>query len=754
MNTNKYIDALNILFSKNSQELTDIARKNNNTISTIEICYLCYNRNLLPMELLENFDYTKFLQFINIQDTKNVSDSDIKVSTECCYFIDKFSEFAKLRNVMNARKHKSDYYANYIAYLFLTDEKLSINSAIKQCISMITIGSILESIRIKLMKIANIPYDKALVNHGKFLTNPFDNSLSECYHREKEITDIIDILCRKNKNNPLLIGQPGVGKTAVVQGVANLLMSTQCPKQLEGYHIFELYMSSIIGGAKFQGDVEKRVTDLLEVILSKCSNVILFIDEIHTIVNGKDSDSTSSNPSVPVVDILKPYMTGSKLKLIGATTESEYKILEKDKALLRRFNKVSIKEPNRKDVLHIMESICKEYETYFDLKCSNSILSTVVNYADLYIPNRFMPDKAIDLLDQSFVHCKNHSKRNELTDEDIISSVETMTSVSIPTPKEDISTKISNIINNIKDKLVGQEEVIEIVESMLKKYFMGLCNPKKPISSFLFVGPTGVGKTALCKELATNLFNKESFVKLDMSEYMEKYSVSKLIGSPPGYVGHSKGGKLTEIVKHNPYSLILFDEIEKAHSDIYNILLQILDEGVLTDSEGYTANFKNCIIVLTSNLGAKDVAEKSKNALGFGDNSLTNKDKNKIYEQAIKKYFSPEFINRLEHIVYFNSLTEDDIANIVDIELSTIINKFKNIKVTVNISENTKKLLYIKCYTKDYGARFVQREVTRLIEDKVVEYLLESKLIGIETTINIDVVNEQVKILQFEEVKV
>jgi ATP-dependent Clp protease ATP-binding subunit ClpC len=451
--------------------------------------------------------------------------------------------------------------------------------------------------------------------------------------------------------------------------------------------------------------------------------------------------------------MLKPYMTGNKIKLIGATTEQEYKILENDKALLRRFNKISIKEPNKDTVLHLMENICRDYETYFDLKCPETILSTVVNYADLYMPNRYMPDKAIDLLDQSFVHCKNHSDRHELNDTDIINSIESMTSISVPTPNENINNKIETIINNIRSKLVGQDEVIKITESLLKKYFMGLCNPKKPISSFLFVGPTGVGKTALCKELASNLFNKESFVKLDMSEYMEKYSISKLIGSPPGYEGHTKGGKLTEIVKHNPYSIILFDEIEKAHTDIYNILLQILDDGVLTDSEGYTANFKNCIIVLTSNLGASDIEAKSKNTVGFGNNTLSDKDKNKIYENAVKKYFTPEFINRLEHIVYFNNLTRQNIADIVDIELTSLVSKFKNIKVTINISEDTKKLLYDKCYTKEYGARFVQREITKLVEDTIIEYLLEYKLIGIDTIINIDVKDDKIKVSQPEEVK-
>lgn len=750
----EYLAALKVLFSKNPQELTDIARKNNNTISTIEICYLCYNRNLLPISFLNNFEYSTFLGFINITDVSS-SESEITVTDECCYFIDKFSEFVKLRNVANSKKHKPEYYGNYIAYLFMTDTKLKVNNAIKQCLPNNTFNNILDTIILKLLSVVNIPYDESFVSYGKFLTNPFDESLVECYGRDKEITDIVDVLCRKNKNNPLLIGQPGVGKTAVVQGVANLLMSSKCPKQLENYHIFELYIASLVSGTMYRGDLEKRVTTLLDTIINKCSNVIIFIDEIHSIMNGKnESESSSSTAGVSIVDMLKPYMTGNKIKLIGATTEQEYKILEDDKALLRRFNKISIKEPNKNTVLHLMENICKDYEAYFDLKCSEAVLSTVVDYADLYMPNRFMPDKAIDLLDQSFVHCKNHSDRTELNDFDIINSIESMTSISVPTPNEDIGNKISNIINNIKSKLVGQDEVIKITESLLKKYFMGLCNPKKPISSFLFVGPTGVGKTALCRELATNLFNRESFVKLDMSEYMEKYAISKLIGSPPGYVGHTKGGKLTEIVKHNPYSIILFDEIEKAHSDIYNILLQILDEGVLTDSEGYTANFKNCIIVLTSNLGAADIEAKSKNTVGFGDTTLSDKDKNKIYENAVKKYFTPEFINRLDHIVYFNSLTKQNIADIVDIELTSLVAKFKNIKVDVNISENTKKLLYDRCYTKEYGARFVQREITKLVEDIIIEYLLEHKLIGIDTTVNLDVDNNSIEVLQPMEVNV
>lgn len=735
----EYLKALLTLFNKSEEDIVDIAFKNKNTISTIELCYLCYNKNLLPVAFQQKFDYTKFLSYISTKADKRrkaITIDDVVMTKECCHFIDKFIDFVKLRAVSESKKQKANYYSSYIAYLFLTDKLLTVHEAVVDCLSVDAYKKVLNAVEVKLAELCKIPTDEIFSNYGRFLTNPFDSGVSPCYNRDKEIINIVDILCRKNKNNPLLVGQPGVGKTAIVYGLAYLIMSTKCPKHLENYHIFELSVSYLLSGAMYRGDVEKRLTAFIETIIDKCPNVIIFIDEIHTIMNGKNNESSDTS-GVPIADILKPYMTGHGLKIIGATTEQEFKSMEKDGAILRRFNKVSIKEPPKKDVLHLMESICMEYETYFNRKCSKEILKTVVDYADLYIPNKYMPDKVIDLLDQSFVHCKNHSDRQELNEHDIIRSIESITNVSVPVPNKSVTNKISNIITTIKDNLVGQDTAVNLIENLLKRYFMGMSNPNKPIGSFLFVGPTGVGKTALCKLLATNLFNTESFVKLDMSEYMEKHAVAKLIGAPPGYVGHGKGGKLTEIVKHNPYSLILFDEIEKAHTDIYNILLQILDEGVLTDSEGCKINFKNCIIVLTSNVGATNVRDKANNTVGFGDNTLSNKDIRKIYESSVKKHFSPEFINRLDDIVYFNSLSKDDIANVVDIELNKVVKKFDNIKIHVEFLPHIKQFLYDKCFKPEYGARFVQREISKLIETNVINYTISNNLVGENINITI-----------------
>ena len=754
----EYLQALNVLFAKNTEDLIIIASQNNDTISTIEICYLCYVKNLLPLAFLENFEYSSFLEHINSEkvrnkDSKIQSINDIILTDECKYFIDKFSFFATLKNVVKAKKLKSDYYSNYIAYLFLTDNKLRINEIIYECISASIYKSVLKSVQTKLLTVANIPVDEVFQTYGRFLTNPFDNQLTECYDRDKEITAIVDVLSRKNKNNPLLVGQPGVGKTAVVQGFAKLIMTNKCPKQFTDYHVFELNITKLVAGAMYRGDMEKRLTTFLDTIISKNVKVIIFIDEIHNIMNNK-SDTGSDSSGVPMADVLKPYLTGNRIKLIGATTEHEYKSFEKDGAMLRRFNKISIKEPDKSTVLQLMQSICTDYEKFFDIKCPETILQDVVTYADLYIPNRFMPDKVIDLLDQSFVHCKNHSERTELNNFDIIKSIETMTNISVPVPNNTVTDKIGNIVKKMKTSLIGQDSAISIVESMLKRYFTGLCNTTKPIASYLFVGPTGVGKTALCKILATELFNAESFVKLDMSEYMEKHAVAKLIGAPPGYVGHGKGGKLTEIVKHNPYSFILFDEIEKAHTDIYNILLQILDEGVLTDSEGCKVNFKNCIIVLTSNVGATNVRDKANSSIGFGDNTLTNKDIHNIYQSSVKKHFSPEFLNRLDDIVYFNSLSKDNIKQIVDLELDRLLVKFKGIKVNINLSNDVKKYLYGQCYKPEYGARFVQREIAKLVEDATINYLVLNKLVGEFVDVELSLNDNDIKVTQTKKVGV
>ena len=750
-NQNEYKQALFTLLGNSKDEVLDIASKNNNTISTIELCYICYNKNLLPLVFAQKFKYSSFIEHINIKDVKNkkkITEDDIIITKECCHFLDKIVSFSKLKTVASAKKQKFAYYNSYIAYLFLTDTLLSVHEIIvNDCFTNKNYEEVLSASQVKLIELCKIPTDDIFRTYGKFLTNPFDSSVNPCYNRDKEISNIIDVLTRKNKNNPLLVGLPGVGKTAIVQGLAHLLMSTKCPKALANYHIYELSVSYLVSGAMYRGDMEKRLTTFLETVIVKCPNVIIFIDEIHTIMNGKGNDGSETS-GVPMADILKPYMTGHNLKIIGATTEQEFKAMEKDGAILRRFNKISIKEPCKKDVLQLMENICMEYESYFNLKCPYNILNTVVNYADLYIPNKYMPDKVIDLLDQSFVHCKNHSERQELNEYDVIKSIEAITNISVPIPDSTVTDKVTTIIDTIKSSLIGQDKAVNRMQELLKRYFMGLCNTTKPIGSFLFVGPTGVGKTALCKLLATQLFNAESFVRLDMSEYMERHAVAKLIGAPPGYIGHTKGGKLTEIVKHNPYSLILFDEIEKAHPDVYNILLQILDEGILTDSEGAKVNFKNCIIVLTSNVGATNVRDKANNTVGFGDNTLTNKDIHKIYESSVKKHFSPEFINRLDDIIYFNNLTKEDIIKIVDLELDRLIKKFYNIKVDVIVSQDSKALLYDKCYAPEYGARFVQREISKLIESPIINYVMDNNLVGEEVNLEIFTSDKKFEITQ------
>ena len=742
----KYLQNVLALFDKTKKQyILSIAASNDNQVTSSLLIFALYRYNLLPIAMMQNISYDKFFNHldIDITESENVDERDISVSAECCSIIDKLKVFGNLPKVAKSNKNKSNYYINYIGYIMLTDSNLRCNEALVNSMPKTTYQHILTTLKMLLSEIYNLPSNQALSIYGRFLTDPFDVSIaSPCYGREKEISTIIDILSRKDKNNPILVGQPGVGKTAIVKGLANTLMSVNCPKQFAGYHIYELYISSIISGAMYRGDVEKRLTEILDIVTEDYNNIIVFIDEVHTIMSNSDSESGSSSTSgVPIADLLKPYMTGNGLKIIGATTEREYHKIEKDSALSRRFNVVHIKEPSIESVNKLVSSVLPNYEQHFGLTLDLNLVSEVVNYADRYIPNKYMPDKVLDLLDESFVQCKNHSNRDSVVIDDIISATELITNVKVPIVNNEAIQRVVDIMNAVRKHIIGQDTALLDVESILKRYFLGLRSVYKPIGSFLFVGPTGVGKTQLCKELAYNLFNRESFIRLDMSEYMEKHSISKLIGAPPGYVGYSTGGKLTEAVKHNPYSVILFDEIEKAHPDVYNILLQILDDGILTDSEGCKVNFTNTLIILTSNTGAKDVSEKFESIVGFGDISMTNKDKQRAYEKAVKKQFSPEFINRLDKVVYFNSLSDDNMRQIVDMQLEQLIDKLLNINISVSVAEEVKNYLYDKCIKSEYGARYVHRMIDTEVEDLIINYLLSNSLLGGKNYIELRVNN-------------
>lgn len=730
----EYLKIVLALFNKSKHgDIIGTTKNNNNVFSTNVLVYVCYIYNLLPLSMMNEIEYSSFVNALGFEiiDINKSNDIDsIEITAECCQFIDKLVKFTQLEKVAHS-KDKLNYYRNYIGYLLLTDSKFKAHEVLTKSIKGVSYGHIVSTIKVQLSNIYDLPVNATLNKYGQFLTDPFaETDMLNCYGRDGEINQLIDILSRKTKNCPLVVGQPGVGKTAVVQGLANLLMSEKCPKQFVGYHIYELSLTSLVSGAIYRGDLESRLTDVLKIVTEEYDNIIVFMDEIHSIMN--TSNDNAGTQGVSTADVLKPYMCGGKLKLIGATTESEYHIIEKDSAIGRRFNVLHIKEPSVLAVISLLNNVVGEYEQHFDISCESSILPIIVDYANKYITNRYMPDKVLDLLDTSFVQCKNHSDRHDLCIDDVIHATEILSGITVPVADNSVITKVNETMQELKENVIGQNEALKDIETALKRYFLGLSVQTKPIASFLFVGPTGVGKTAMCKTLANSLFNKESFIKLDMSEYMEKHAVSKLIGAPPGYVGYSKGGKLTERVKHNPFSVILFDEIEKAHTDIYNILLQILDDGALTDSEGCRVDFTNTIIVLTSNVGATDVRDKSKNIVGFGDNTLSNKDAMKIYENAVKKQFSPEFINRLDKVVYFNTLSKEDISQIVDKELNKLCIKLEAINVKLDIENDVRQYLYDKCFLPEYGARYAQRIVISDIEDKITDYLMINNLINIK----------------------
>ena len=599
--------------------------------------------------------------------------------------------------------------------------------------------------------------------------------------RNKEIERLIQILSRRTKNNPCLIGEPGVGKTAIVEGLAKRIVNQDVPEMLKDKIIFNLDLISIIAGAKYRGDFEERIKKCLNEV-KKSDNIILFIDEIHTIVGAGAAEG-----AIDAANILKPILARGEIQLIGATTIDEYtKYIEKDAALERRFCPIIVNEPNITESIEILKGVRENYEKHHNVQISDEVIEECAKLANRYIYDRFMPDKAIDLLDEasSKVRMKTYTipedfkllekeieeiknkknkaiaeqdfenaaslrdteieKKNLLADKqanwrneniktkivlkakDIREVVSNLTGIPITQISDNESNKLLNLEKELHKQIIGQNEAISKISKAVIRERMGINDPNKPLASFLFLGPTGVGKTQLTKELAYNLFgSRNSVIKLDMSEYMEAYSVSKIIGAPPGYVGFDEETSLTKKVRKNPYSIILLDEIEKAHPDVLNILLQILDEGILTDSTGRKINFKNAMIIMTSNLGAEKLTKERK--LGFGNNN--NIEENKMIMNELKRGFKPEFINRIDNIVIFNKLTTKDLIKILDIILEDLNKRIEDKNINLKVSEEVKKYIVENEIDLNYGARQLKRKVQEIIEDKIARRLIEGTLI-------------------------
>ena len=615
-----------------------------------------------------------------------------------------------------------------------------------------------------------------------------DGKLDPVIGRKNEIERVIQILSRRTKNNPCLIGEPGVGKTAVVEGLAQKIVSGDVPEILKDKRLVTVDISSMVAGAKYRGDFEERIKKALNEV-KKAGDVILFIDEIHTIVGAGAADG-----AIDAANILKPLLARGEIQLIGATTLEEYrKYIEKDSALERRFSPVTVNEPTTKDTIEILKGLRDKYEAHHNVKITDEAIDAAVNMSSRYINDRFLPDKAIDLIDEAASRAriktytepeslkelqsqieeteknkeeavrsqkfekaatlrdkekelkekfekeeekwknKNTKSVTNITEENIAEVIASWTGIPAQKLTEDDNIKLKNLEENLHKRVIGQNEAVEAVAKAIKRGRVGLKDPKRPIGSFLFLGPTGVGKTELSKALAECLFGDEnSMIRIDMSEYMEPHSVSKLIGSPPGYVGFDEGGQLTEKIRRKPYSVILFDEIEKAHPDVMNMLLQILEDGRLTDSQGRTVNFKNTVIIMTSNIGARLITDKK--SLGF-ENAEESKDVQKEYEdtkkevmQLLKKELRPEFINRIDEIIVFHKLNDDEISKIIDIMLDDVIKRLKTQKYSIEIEKDVKDLIAKQGVDKSFGARPLRRTIQNMLEDTLAEQILDGKL--------------------------
>lgn len=653
-----------------------------------------------------------------------------------------------------------------------------------------TIGGQIESKKEK-KSAGSFNQTQTLNQFGTDLTKQAEEGkLDPIVGRKDEIERVIQILSRRTKNNPCLIGEPGVGKTAVVEGLAEKIIQDDVPEMLKNKRVVTIDISSMVAGAKYRGDFEERIKKCLNEV-KKAGDVILFIDEIHTIVG-----AGSAEGAIDAANILKPLLARGEIRLIGATTLNEYrKYIEKDAALERRFSPVTVNEPSSEDTIEILKGIRDKYEAHHNVKITDEAIKASVNLSVRYITDRFLPDKAIDLIDeaasrvrmrtytepnsikeleqkieetrnekeeairtQNFEKAaslrdeernlkeelekeqgkwqnKNTKKIIEITEEEIAEVIASWTKIPVKKLTQDENEKLKNLEEGIHKRVVGQEEAISAVSKAIRRGRVGLKDPKRPIGSFMFLGPTGVGKTELSKALAQELFGDENaMIRIDMSEYMEPHSISKLIGAPPGYVGFDDGGQLTEKVRRKPYCVILFDEVEKAHPDVMNMLLQILEDGRLTDSQGRTVNFKNAIIIMTSNVGARLITDNKK--LGFaGASSDEEKEEAKKYEETkkevlaeLKKQFRPEFINRIDEIIVFHKLTDSEINQIIDIMLKEVEQRLKESNIEVKIDKSVKELIAKEGIDKSYGARPLRRTIQSLVEDKIAEAILDGKV--------------------------
>ena len=541
--------------------------------------------------------------------------------------------------------------------------------------------------------------------------------------RDEEIRRSVQILSRRSKNNPVLIGEPGVGKTAVAEGIAAYIAGSDAPDSMAGKRLVALDLPALLAGTKYRGDFEERVKAVLKDV-KKAGDVILFIDEMHTMIG-----AGSAEGAIDAANILKPALGRGEVQIIGATTPDEYRRhIEKDAALERRFQPVKIAEPSRSDSLKMLGAVRQGLEKHHGVKISDAALTAAVDLSARYINDRFLPDKAIDLADEAAAHIRV-SGGGLVTAEDIAGVVSLWTGIPVANLSADETKRLRNMESILHRRVIGQNEAVTAVSRAIRRGRVGLSDPDRPIGSFLFLGPTGVGKTELCRALAEAVFGEsEAMIRLDMSEYMEKHAVSKLIGSPPGYVGYEDGGQLTERVRRKPWSVVLFDEIEKAHEDVWGILLQIMDDGRLTDSAGRVVSFRNTIIVMTSNVGAKSISD-GRPRMGFtpdgGDEAQLMRAR---INEELRRTFKPEFLNRIDETIVFRRLSRAEIRSIAERMLLTVAERFKALGMTLSVPDQVVDFLAERGYDEKYGARPLRRAIRSMIEDKAAELMLTDSL--------------------------
>ena len=541
--------------------------------------------------------------------------------------------------------------------------------------------------------------------------------------RDEEIRRSVQILSRRSKNNPVLIGEPGVGKTAVAEGIAAYIADSDAPDSMAGKRLVALDLPALLAGTKYRGDFEERVKAVLKDV-KKAGDVILFIDEMHTMIG-----AGSAEGAIDAANILKPALGRGEVQIIGATTPEEYRRhIEKDAALERRFQPVKIAEPSRSDSLKMLGAVRQSLEKHHSVKISDAALTAAVDLSARYINDRFLPDKAIDLADEAAAHIRV-SGGGLVTAEDIAGIVSMWTGIPVANLSADETKRLCNMESILHRRVIGQNEAVTAVSRAIRRGRVGLSDPDRPIGSFLFLGPTGVGKTELCRALAEAVFGEsDAMIRLDMSEYMEKHAVSKLIGSPPGYVGYEDGGQLTERVRRKPWSVVLFDEIEKAHEDVWSILLQIMDDGRLTDSAGRVVSFRNTIIVMTSNVGAKSISD-GRPRMGFtpdgGDEAQLMRAR---INEELRRTFKPEFLNRIDETIVFRRLSRAEIRSIAERMLLTVAERFKALGMTLSVPDQVVDFLAERGYDEKYGARPLRRAIRSMIEDKAAELMLTDSL--------------------------